>query len=158
MFATILKGAPLGNKNAAGPHNMSGGKEAQPIDSSMKPYGGGAKGSEDRAARDARLMGLIERNLPPNKSIGADKSIRDRLVSATVEQKKIMSEYMNGFHKSLKNENERAYAVDRSNQMINGQKRESGMSAKYGMTKQRAMQYEMLVAKIFKAGRTKHEI
>lgn len=71
------------------------------------------------------------------------------------EQKKAMQDYMNGFHKSLKRENERAYAVDRSNQMINGEDRPSGMSAKYSMTKQRAVQYEALIYKIFLAGRSK---
>jgi len=66
-----------------------------------------------------------------------------------------MQDYMNGFHKNLSRENERAYAVDRSNQLINGQARASGMSAKYDMPKQRARQYEMLVYKIFIAGRRK---
>ena len=73
-------------------------------------------------------------------------------------QAKAMTTYMDGFTSKLKNPQEKAYAERRANELILGKERESGMSAQYGMTKQRAAQYEGLIYKIFKAGKVKHNV
>lgn len=66
--------------------------------------------------------------------------------------------YMDGFSRNLKNSNEKAYVEARVRQMINGVSRPSGMSGVHGLTKQRAVQYEALVYKIFATGRSKIDV
>lgn len=69
-----------------------------------------------------------------------------------------IQKYMDGFSKNLKNPNEKAYAEARIRQKINGENRPAGMSGVHGLTKQRGVQYEMLIDKIFKAGRAKIDV
>ena len=85
-------------------------------------------------------------------------SPKGKLVKASEEERKKMSDYMTGFTKGLKNEQERKYAEERVRQMVAGEDRPTGMSGKFGLTKNRAIQYEMLIYKIFLAGRKKHNV
>lgn len=77
---------------------------------------------------------------------------------APPEHKAKMTEYMGVYSGRLKNPKEKAYVEARVAQMIAGTPRPSGMSAQYGLTKQRAVQYEILNQKIFSSGRLKHNI
>lgn len=69
-----------------------------------------------------------------------------------------LQSYMDGYSKNLKNPQEKAYVQERITQMINGVTRPKGMSGKHGLTKQRAIQFEALTYKVFKAGREKIDV
>lgn len=85
------------------------------------------------------------------------KPYRSRIIPTheNQEHRARMHQYMSGFHSKLKNLQERAYVAERSRQMINGEVRPKGMSAQFGLTKQRAIQFEALTYRIFQSGRTK---
>lgn len=90
---------------------------------------------------------------------GAKKPLKTRLSKEIpAKSRKVMAKYMDGFTSKLKNPSEKAYAEARAKQMVSGEARPDGMSARFGLTKQRAVLYEILIAKIFKAGRAKHGI
>lgn len=142
--------AALGRRNASLPSGFFG--KPKPGDTTglhkdrgkVSPSGSGSSDAGVGSKESTRFV-------PP--------SPKNRLpTTATPEQKTAMYGYMNGFHKNLKLENERAYAVDRSNQMIEGKTRPTGMSAQYNLTKQRAVMYEILVQKIFTQGRIKNHV
>lgn len=71
------------------------------------------------------------------------------------EHRQKLTTYMEGYYKNLKNESEKKYVAERVRQMMSGESRPSGMSGKFGLTKQRAIQYEALTYKIFQTGRKK---
>jgi hypothetical protein len=85
------------------------------------------------------------------------KPLRSRVIPTheNQEHRTKLSQYMAGYYKGLKNENERRYVEERARQMINGEVRPSGMSARFGLEKNRAIQYEALTYKIFQVGRQK---
>jgi GNAT superfamily N-acetyltransferase len=85
------------------------------------------------------------------------KPLRSRVIPTHENQqhRTHLASYMAGYYNGLKNENEKRYVAERARQMINGELRPSGMSARFGLEKQRAIQYEALTYKIFQAGRQK---
>jgi hypothetical protein len=92
-----------------------------------------------------------------HEGLPISRPYRSRVVPTheNIEHRNQLQKYMAGFHDGLKNENEKRYVAERARQMINGEYRPKGMSAQYGLSKERAIQYEALVYKIFQAGRAK---
>lgn len=66
-----------------------------------------------------------------------------------------MTAYMEGFHKNLKNPAERKYCEARSKQMVKGDRRSPGMSSQFGVEKSRVRNLEIVLYKVFKAGKAK---
>jgi hypothetical protein len=92
---------------------------------------------------------------PDHKPLGGDLKTRITPSKENESHRTRMTSYMEGFHKNLKNPAERDYAAARAKQMINGERRPSGMSAQFGVDKGRVRALEIVLYKVFKAGRAK---
>ena len=98
---------------------------------------------------------------PTYKPSALGTDIKVQLIAPTKANAKTrakMKEYMDGFSTKLKHPQEKAYVQERISQMLSGTARPSGMSGKHGIEKQRAIQYEALIMKIWKAGKVKHNV
>jgi hypothetical protein len=92
---------------------------------------------------------------PNHKPLGGPLKTRITPSKDNESQRARMTSYMDGFHSKLKNPAERDYAAARAKQMINGEKRPSGMSSEFGVDKGRVKALEIVLYKVFKAGRAK---
>lgn len=147
-FVLIMKGAQeghpfYGNQYVAGKGSPDGGAKATVARVTPHPD------HSDEAKQKA---------LTPAQTTEGKKGLRGRLTEATDDQRKVVQTYMDGFSKNLKNPAEKAYAETRIRQMVAGDPRPKGMSGEHGLTKQRAVQYEILINNIFQRGREKHGI
>lgn len=89
---------------------------------------------------------------------GSGGTDRKSLVTPTgrnAKRREKLATYMKGYWSRLKKPNEKRYVAARCKQMINGQPRPSGMSKKYGLTKERVIRLEIVTYKIFQSGRSK---
>ena len=73
----------------------------------------------------------------------------------STDEKVWLAQYMHGFSKNIKKGDEALYISVRTYQLIWGIKRIAGMSAEYGLSKQRGRSLEMVTLKVWKAGLAK---
>lgn len=142
-IARILKGNPY--------HDATGA-----FTSKDKAVGGGKVPARDIAEAAASTEKPVETQ-PETSATPLGGPLRSRIIPTkeNEEVRQRLTSYMEGYHKQLKNPQERAYVAERVRQMINGETRPKGMSAKFGLEKRRAIQFEALTYKIFQAGRKK---
>ena len=93
-------------------------------------------------------------------SSAATKAWLSRARNNTVSEGQLsgVSAFMAGFTAKVKNPNERDYTRVRVQQLLNGTPRGAGMSTKFGMTRQRAAQYEELIYRVYVAAKAKHNV
>ena len=84
------------------------------------------------------------------------KNVKTRIAhTQTPDRVLALGMYMTGFSDKLKDKNEKKYVEARIKQMIEGDKRPSGMSAGFGIPKNRVIALEVVTYKIWKTGRSK---
>jgi hypothetical protein len=80
-----------------------------------------------------------------------------KYVPLAEEEMDFLSSYMEGFWKHLKSPQEKAYCAERSYQLVHGFKRVQGMSAVFGVHKDRVRNLEIVVRKVWLKGLEKWE-
>lgn len=98
---------------------------------------------------------------PKAPTKAGDKQLKTRLTAVDARSKKAaakVADYMSGPVSRFKNPNVRRYAQARVTQMTGGTARPSGMSKKYGLDKKQVIATEMVLSKIFRAGRERFSI
>ncbi len=75
-----------------------------------------------------------------------------KYVPIAEEEMNFLSAYMEGFWKHLKSPQEKAYCAERSYQLVYGFKRPQGMSAVFGVSKDRVRNLEIVVRKVWLKG------
>jgi hypothetical protein len=98
---------------------------------------------------------------PKAPTKAGEPQLKTRLTAVDAKSKKAaakVAEYMSGPVSKFKNPNVRRYAQARVTQMTGGTARPSGMSKKYGLDKKQVIATEMVLSKIFRAGRERFSI